>query len=158
MRQTRRRPQSIMEIYGQGLQRSMAQFWSQDFKDFYLKVVLVSPLQEGRCQPPSHGRRMTEGSVPLWPPCLKKNAGPRRRWRDPAFSAAFIGHRKAEPLRLPSPALPGGSTASRPSRSGTRPFETDRPRGAARSSAVRRFASRSWTPYSWKAPDSAAFD
>ena len=29
-----------MEIYGQGLQRSMAQFWPQDFKDFYLKVVL----------------------------------------------------------------------------------------------------------------------
>ena len=41
MRQTRRRPQSIMEIYGQGLQRSMAQFWPQDFKDFYLKVVLL---------------------------------------------------------------------------------------------------------------------
>jgi hypothetical protein len=28
-----------MEIYVQGLQRSMAQFWPQDFKDFYLKVV-----------------------------------------------------------------------------------------------------------------------
>lgn len=31
LRQTRRTPQSIMEIYGQGGQRSMAQFWPQRY-------------------------------------------------------------------------------------------------------------------------------
>ena len=40
MCQTRRLPQSIMEIYGQGRQRSMTQFWPEDFKDFYQILVL----------------------------------------------------------------------------------------------------------------------
>ena len=30
-----RAPQSIMDIYGQGLQRSMAQFWPERIRDFY---------------------------------------------------------------------------------------------------------------------------
>ncbi len=37
--QTRRSPQSIMEIYGQGLQRSMAQILPGRLKDFYQGIV-----------------------------------------------------------------------------------------------------------------------
>ena len=46
MGQTRRLPQSIMEIYGQGRQRSMAQFWPEDFKDFYQILISVSDLED----------------------------------------------------------------------------------------------------------------
>ena len=35
LRQTRRRPQSIMDIYGQGLQRCMAQILPESMEDFY---------------------------------------------------------------------------------------------------------------------------
>ena len=37
--QTRRSPQSIMEKYGQGLQRSMAQILPGRLKDFYQGIV-----------------------------------------------------------------------------------------------------------------------